>query len=296
MSYDLYLSAPGLTSETFVSYFADRPGFDANGWYVNELTGVYFDFSFVEAGEENDPETPDVLKGHHVEFHLNFFRPHVFGLEAEQELSAFVRAFGCSVFDPQLDGMSDDSYSPEGFLRGWNHGNKFGYQAITRDGVPDNVMFADDDLIEQVWRWNRSLPEDWTTASGEYFLPQISWAKACKDGQAIAFVVWGHGVRTAIPECATHVLLAREARKGFMGFGSRKANEMEFRLLPIEDVANLSSCAWSDEASARVLLAPFDLRLQGEVEEVFRVGFSRFDEIGTAIPSDHVLNASIANQ
>jgi hypothetical protein len=88
----------------------DRVGFE------NEATGVSFGFDFSEG---------NALPA----FNLNSVRRHVFGLEAEPLVTAFVRQFDLEVDDPQADGMGKGPYSPERFLRGWNAGNRFGARA-----------------------------------------------------------------------------------------------------------------------------------------------------------------------
>jgi hypothetical protein len=90
---------------------------------VNAETGIHFRFDYCQ--ERSD----EWATGEYVAFRMNYFRPHISGLEAEIELSAFVNAFACAIHDPQLDGMGDGPYSASGFLRGWNTGNAFAYEA-----------------------------------------------------------------------------------------------------------------------------------------------------------------------
>ncbi len=137
MSYDLWFRAANGTApgpEQVHQYFAGRPHYrmsEQQAWYENETTGVYFSFELSDesgqADEEEDEQQRDVLP---VAFNINYFRPHVFGLEAEPELTAFVERFGLTVSDPQSDGMGDGAYSCEGFLRGYNAGNRFAHQAM----------------------------------------------------------------------------------------------------------------------------------------------------------------------
>ena len=42
-----------------------------------------------------------------VTFCLNFYRPHIFGLEAELEVRAFVKALNLFVSDPHIGGMGE---------------------------------------------------------------------------------------------------------------------------------------------------------------------------------------------
>lgn len=145
MSYDLYFSSKkklsredvfGWLSEqanAFPSDAGDRVGFE------NEVTGVYFGFDFSEG---------EALPA----FNINYVRPHIFGLEAEPVLTAFVRKFSLDIDDPQSDGMGKGPYTPEGFLRGWNAGNLFGYRAVLSQGQP--MASLPRATNHMVWTWN----------------------------------------------------------------------------------------------------------------------------------------------
>jgi len=154
MSYDLYFhragGAPSVAS--LRKYFSKRKNWSAGekrAHYQNERTGVYFGFDFIEAGE--DGRAP-------VAFNLNYFRPHVFGLEAEPELTHFVEYFELEVDDPQSEGMGRGRYTPEGFLTGWNHGNRFAYLAcLSTPEAKDQQVFSLPALKHQgLWRFNRA--------------------------------------------------------------------------------------------------------------------------------------------
>ncbi len=63
---------------------------------------------------------------------MSYFRPHVFGVEAVSEVEALVTAFQCDVQDDQVDGMGTGPFTREGFVRGWNAGNRFEYSVFPR--------------------------------------------------------------------------------------------------------------------------------------------------------------------
>ena len=135
MSYDLFLksNAAALDADGFEAYFDTRPNYTVNNgqaFYENEDTGVYFSFDYAS----DEAET--------VAFNLNYFRPHFFGLEAAPEVAAFISAFNLNIHDPQTDGMGDGPFSVEGFLRGWNAGNRFGYRAVlSQDERPETQVY-----------------------------------------------------------------------------------------------------------------------------------------------------------
>lgn len=99
MSYDLFFTFPKPTQRSVVEkYFASRPHYQINGSvvYQSQDTGVYFVFEFRSDTDDHQ------LVG--ASLNLNYFRPHIFGLEAEQEIRAFVECFQPSIEDPQMHG------------------------------------------------------------------------------------------------------------------------------------------------------------------------------------------------
>lgn len=153
MSYDLYLnrSAP-VSSDEFHAFFAERPMFrtaNTQAVYDNEDTGVYFIFNLAAGAESEEPS-------HKISFNLNYFRPHFFAREAAPQLAAVIDSFGFGIHDPQNDGMGDGPFSEEGFLRGWDHGNAFGYHAVLKSDTPPAAVYSRPTTeLDAIWRWNR---------------------------------------------------------------------------------------------------------------------------------------------
>src|SRR5436190_23953911 len=109
MSYDLYFCATDdrqpLTLSDLRAFFGARPHYQMNpgqAWYQNEDTHVYFSF---EHSDDDGTVEPHPARYSNVMFNMNFLRPHVFALEAEPEVRAFVEAFELAVDDPQ-EGMN----------------------------------------------------------------------------------------------------------------------------------------------------------------------------------------------
>jgi len=133
MSYDLDLFfEPAIRRSRMLEYFATREHFKVENdkvVYGHEDTGVYF-FMRLRSGRNALLQRSVVA----VEFEINYGRPSYFGIEAEKEMAAFVAAFQPRIHDPQMRGMGDGPYSPDGFLNGWNFGNVFAvYSALSRD-------------------------------------------------------------------------------------------------------------------------------------------------------------------
>ncbi|QCP52451.1 hypothetical protein FAZ95_25110 [Trinickia violacea] len=90
MSYDLFFTLPADVAQDDVeAYFRQRRCYrvDGGATYENPDTGVYFSFAVDEGEVPNEQGTGPQRR---IAFNLNYFRPHIFGLEAEPEVSAFV--------------------------------------------------------------------------------------------------------------------------------------------------------------------------------------------------------------
>jgi len=207
MSYDLYFKSRDANlsprAEDFVAFFQTRPNYELSkqqAIYQNETTGVYFIFDIGDIGNE---EQPDLVP---ASFNLNYFRPHVFGLEAEPEVKAFVERFDLFVSDPQTSGLGDGEYSSEGFLRGWNAGNELGYRAILnpKEKPPLTLPTAQ---IEACWRWNKTRDSLQEVLGDDVFVPRFMYLN--RNGKIATTVVWPDGIPIAMPE-ADAVLIQRK--------------------------------------------------------------------------------------
>jgi hypothetical protein len=205
MSYDLYFrprQGRSLPSPAELrDYFDDRPHYEAsdtNAHYSNDDTGVYFTFDFHDEPLTKTDEGAVEGNGPGLSFNINFFRPHVFGLEAAPELKALVETFDLLVEDPQAEGMGSGEFSVEGFLRGWNAGNRFGHQALfSMDEGPREVDVLPAAEIERCWRWNYQRDALVDHFDESLFVPRIMFLR--HDGRVVSFVVWGDAIPLALP-------------------------------------------------------------------------------------------------
>lgn len=190
MSYDLFLSSKSrpLSGDQFRSWFEGRPGYTVHGEhavYENEDTGVYFVF---------DHDATDSR----VTFNLNYFRPHFFGLEAAPEVESFVAAFDLSIDDPQSDGMGNGPFTSNGFLRGWNAGNRLAYRAIlSSDNRPETHVYPTADL-ERVWNWNVQRGSRQQEVGETLFVPKYMFMKGSPTAQVT--VVWPDACPIYLPK------------------------------------------------------------------------------------------------
>lgn len=198
MSYDLYFNSRNSGSKIgvkdFAAYFHQRKNFevsDKQTVYQNKVTGVYFVFDLLDTENE---EEPSLLP---VSFNLNYYRPHIFGLEAEMEVSSFVKKFDLLVSDPQMDGMGEGEYSTEKFLSGWNKGNEFGYRAILQQHPDTNPSTLPTEQIESCWRWNLAQPDLQQQLGDNVFVPRFMFL--LREGKVLTTVVWPDGIPSAVP-------------------------------------------------------------------------------------------------
>lgn len=257
MSYDLYFMVPEgrdpISETDFVDYFTGRPNYpepDTQCFYDNKSTGVYFCFQHDSESDEG-PEEVAGLRPAGVSFNLNYFRPHVFGLEAEPEVTAFVRHFDLKVFDPQTSGMGAGDYSPEGFLRGWNAGNQFGYRACVDGGgdgpAPDNngLFRAPAAEIERCWRWNlgvRRLQEGRFT-DGDVFVPRILFLTRGREARSLC--VWPDAIPILLPR-VDYLLIGREKLAPRRLFRKARPDHI---LVPFADISSVLGLASVEDFS-----------------------------------------------
>lgn len=208
MGYDLYFRRERQIDEAeWAGYFGARPHYQLNGrqaFYANEDTGVYFSFDLERGGQEQPEEEPPAAS-----FSLNYYRPHVFALEAAPEVEVFVQQFNVSIKDPQDQGMGCGPFSREGFLHGWNAGNELTCRAILNSPqkpaiVPTRPMAE----LERFWQWNYARAALQEELGQEVFVPKIMWFL---DGaQVLTAVAWADGIAMLIP--AVDIILAVRQR------------------------------------------------------------------------------------
>ncbi len=218
MSFDLFFFSKDVMripskSELF-NFFSSRDNYSLENkllWYKNGDTGIYFSFEWFERKENQNLDHYLSMQKNFISlsFSLNVLRPHTFGLEAEKELSAFVRHFNLLVFDPQSEDTIECEYSTEGFLRSWNSSNLFAYQVLASKHMEktSNYFRLPTDVIERCWKWNYNKKSLENEIQEDVFIPEISYVQYGK--KLYRSVVWGDGIPIAIPPVDT-VLAPRQ--------------------------------------------------------------------------------------
>jgi hypothetical protein len=220
MSYDLYLyprkKAAELDRDAVFAYFTgDR--FEVDGdeiHYSNQDTGVYFHFNFHEGAADED--NPNRVHRSHLSFNMNYFRPHTFGLEAVRVLTPLVRHFDFTVDDPQAGGMKKGAYSAEGFLHGWNAGNRFAAMAMRQFKgemtVVGGGLTLPMETNRKLWEWNYHRQEYcdqlFTDEDIDVYVACIWY---CREGEKVkTFCLYPNLVPTGIPKVDYVMVLRNE--------------------------------------------------------------------------------------
>ncbi len=201
MNYDLFFrptaKTPPCNDHRFTNFFEGRENYrveDGRADYVNENTGIFFSFEFDEGLEDpyGDPAAFPVC------FSMNYLCPHVFGLEAEPEVRAFVEAFKLEVEDPQVGGMGRGVYSGESFYRGWARGNEMALQLVLKDPPKAPIFTLPTARLEACWRWNFNRKEELSRVGEEVFVPRLLFVII--DGEVKSLVTWTDGAPSILPE------------------------------------------------------------------------------------------------
>jgi len=228
VSYDLYLfrraGAKPLKKKEFLAYFKGRLDFTVKGTsvgYQNEKTGVYFSFDYSD-GKSTDADDPNAGRAH-IHFNINYFRPHTFGLEAERVLTRLVAGLDLIVSDPQNEGMGDGDYTPEGFLRGWNAGNRFGYQSMRAVQQRGETLLGGQHVLpaqtlRACWEWTygiNTLYDRLHEDDIDVFIPRVMFGLC--DGALRTFCVWPQLIPTALPAVDLVLVMRDELPQGTEG-------------------------------------------------------------------------------
>ncbi len=212
MSYDLFFLAPSgksIAAAALREHFEKRPNFhlkEKQAWYENEDTGVYFSFDLEPSEPQENPEQVFPYLAH---FELQYYRPHVFGLEAEPEVSAFIQAFDLGIHDPQICGTGNGSYSRDGFLNGWNKGNALAYEPlIPKRGRPFVRYSLPGEKINRYWRWNYARAEFQKSLGDSAFVPPIMFLIYKR--RLASAVAWLDAWPIALPQVDIYMIVRDE--------------------------------------------------------------------------------------
>ena len=94
--------------------------------------------------------------------------------------------------------MGEPAYKSEGFYRGWNHGNEFGYSALLNsEEPPEDIYSRPKDELENIWKWNYSRQQLQHELGEDIFVPRIIFVQ--DEGKLHSAVFWPDAISTLIP-------------------------------------------------------------------------------------------------
>jgi hypothetical protein len=168
---------------------------------VSEKRSISIPIAVSISASAPPPEDPD--EEHlPISFNINYFRPSYFILEAELEVTAFVRQFDLLVFDPQMDGMEGDEYQSHLLIKGWNCGNEFAFASFLRKRkAARELATLPAATLMDYWRWNRGRAERQAQVGDTKSIPRIAFVRVGGEARGAAFWPDG-GVPTVIPHVA----------------------------------------------------------------------------------------------
>jgi len=238
MSYDLFFKSGKrpIDRSAFEGHFRSRTWWQlqvteegVQALYKNTDTGVGFSFDWSNDG---------------VAFNLNYFRPHIFGLEAAGEVTAFVRAFHPRVNDPQREGMGDGPYDEEGFVRGWNAGNEWACRDFLKDHK-NAFLTMPRTQLERLWRWNfQCVTTSYVLQEIErvdIYVPKI-WLALTSQGLR-TYVVWDTTFSVLLPE-VDDIVQPRDGGSTVLPRALLESRLASYRTRPANETLQLGGRSW----------------------------------------------------
>jgi hypothetical protein len=200
MSFDIYFKtrdkSVNISEHAFKQYFKKRKNYiivNNKAEYLNQNTDVYFSFLF-----ENAPsgQTQNV---DFICFSMNFFRPFIFGLEAEPEVHAFVEHFDLLIDQDVNENYLYDRYDKELFLQSWYSGNDKSYDVFLNRFDPEYIPLTyPAEKLKEIWSWNyqRDIAQD--NADKDIFIPKVMFF--LHENRLKTGCVWSDGASILLPE------------------------------------------------------------------------------------------------
>ncbi len=149
-------------------------------------------------------------------WNINYFRPSYFILEAEPEVSEFVKAFDLTVSDPQEGGMGEGEYRKDLLISGWNQGNEFGCSAMLKHPKrQEDVATLPSAMLHQVWKWNLGRKTLQEHIGNEQFVASVMFLRY--ENRTVSFATWIDAIPTVLPRVEM-ILIGRNklARRRFL--------------------------------------------------------------------------------
>lgn len=206
---------------------------DAQLWYSNPKTGVYFSFDFEAKAPESPEDGPDIPDGYFnsgLSFNLNYNRPSYFALEAMPIVEKLASDFGLGVANPQgnLDGHESATMADsEMLIQSWTNSNRQAILLMMEQPKASRPLSMPSAASFYLWRYGTAKADLERSCGKDVFVPSLVPVQRKGESKAARATVYTEGLPTIVPECEWIFIVRR--RKGL------------FRLKGKHDVSTISS-------------------------------------------------------
>lgn len=251
---------------------------DAQLWYSNPKTGVYFSFDFEPQAPGSPEDGPNIPSGYFdsgLSFNLNYNRPSYFGFEAMPVVEKLASRFGLSVANPQGDIEGPEpvlTADSEALTKSWLRHNQWAILMMIEQPNSSRPLSMPSAASLYLWRYAKAKEDLERTCGAGVFVPTLVPVRRKGETRASRATVYTEGLPTIVPECEW-VFIVR--KKGF------------FRLKKKHEVAAVSIETFREMLAAYI--RPF--RWQGPDVQI--ISPESADKAGKIIPAiDHTLPRS----
>lgn len=192
---------------------------DAQLWYSNPQTGVYFSFDFAAEIAESADDAPLMPKGYFdsgLSFNLNYNRPRYFAFEAMPIVAQLASRFDLSFVDPQATNDEPELMrvaDSEALVRSWLNHNERATLTLIQDpdfSRPLQITVADSVYL---WRYGKAK-EDLERACGEeIFVPRLVPVRRQESTHVGTAFTYTQGIPMIVPDSEWVILIRK--KKGF---------------------------------------------------------------------------------
>lgn len=219
MSYDLYFyKLPGneISTTEISEYLSDNlvagNQDNAQWFYENPDTEVYFSFDYNEPGGEAETISPgENIVNTNFSFSLNFLRPAFFGLEAFRFVEQFCNDLDLLVSNPQSDPLQTYKPNLQEQFDNWNRTNL----RVCRDYFhKGQCCYMSEEACNKVWQYNSNVQAVQNKLGEGYYVSKIFFFREKQTNNAFTLAVWTEHIPIVLPE-TDYILLTREYKKFF---------------------------------------------------------------------------------
>jgi hypothetical protein len=257
MSFDLYFCWRNRERINFADVKAWAEGIecvtpkDAQLWYSNPKTGVYFSFDFEAQAPTSPEDGPDIPGGYFdsgLSFNLNYIRPSYFGLEAMPIVEKLASRFGLRVANPQSDLEGPESAivaESKALTESWLNDNQRAILAMIEQPNSSRPLSMPVAASLYLWRYGIAK-EDLERACGEeVFVPGLVPVHRKGETKAGVATVYTESLPTIVPQCQW-VFIVRRKRTFFRSKQGHDVAAISFETFREMLVGYLKPFHWQD--------------------------------------------------